>query len=144
MQPPGYISLYVQIYYRASKVLWSWAQLKVWNVNLVYTVTYCWSEVGLKVSSVVGMKLDSVEAVTERRMRGKLQAIMDNPFHPLYARAEATQEHVQPQTHPTICLKALGGPIILSAIRLHNTPATAPNTSPFHWLRTQPYTALSL
>ena len=38
-----------------------------------------------KASSVVGMELDCVEAVTERRMRGKLQAIMDNPSHPLYA-----------------------------------------------------------
>ncbi|KAK0149865.1 hypothetical protein N1851_009389 [Merluccius polli] len=38
-----------------------------------------------KASPVVGMKLDCVEAVTERRMRGKLQAIMDNPSHPLYA-----------------------------------------------------------
>lgn len=35
-------------------------------------------------SSLVGMKLDNVEAVTERKMRGKLQAIMDNPSHPLY------------------------------------------------------------
>ena len=34
---------------------------------------------------MVGMKLDSVEVVTERRTRGKLKAIMDNPSHPIYA-----------------------------------------------------------
>ena len=38
-----------------------------------------------KASSVEGMELDCVEVVTERRMRGKLKAIMDNPSHPLYA-----------------------------------------------------------
>lgn len=32
-----------------------------------------------KASSVVGMELDSVEAVTEKRLRLMLKAIMDNP-----------------------------------------------------------------
>ena len=48
-----------------------------------------------KVSSVVGMEMDSVEAETEMRMRGKLKTTMDHHSH---------QEHVQPQTHPATCL----------------------------------------
>lgn len=32
-------------------------------------------------------------------MRGKLEAIMNNPAHPLCL-AEVAQVHVQPQTHP--------------------------------------------
>ena len=56
-------------------------------------------------------------------------------------RAEATQEHFQPQAHQTRASKCLGGSFILSAIRLHYT---APSTSFHHWFRTQPYTSLSL
>lgn len=39
-----------------------------------------------KLGKLVGMELDSVEAVTEKwRMREKLKTIMDNPSHPVYA-----------------------------------------------------------
>ena len=39
-----------------------------------------------KASSVVGVKMDSMEVVTERRKRVKLQAIMDNPSFKLRLR----------------------------------------------------------
>ena len=60
-----------------------------------------------KVSSVTGMKLDSVEAVTER-MRGRLQTIIDNPSHLLYAELRQLRIPLS-HTHQTTCHKALGG-----------------------------------
>lgn len=36
-----------------------------------------------KASRVAGLQLDSVEVVAERRMRAKINTIMDNPSHPL-------------------------------------------------------------
>ena len=93
------------------------------------------NKLGRKASSVLGMKLDGVEAVIERRMRGKLQAIMDNPSHPLYAelrqlRSTFSHRLIQPRAS-----KRLGGSFIPSAIRLYNTstsrskPLQSPNTS---------------
>ena len=38
-----------------------------------------------KASSVVGLELDSLEVVVERRMRDKFESIMGNPSHPLHA-----------------------------------------------------------
>ena len=38
-----------------------------------------------KASSVVGMEVDSVEAVTEKRLRRKLEAIMESPSYLFYA-----------------------------------------------------------
>ena len=38
-----------------------------------------------KASSVVGLELDSLEVVVERRMRDKFKSIMGNPSHPLHA-----------------------------------------------------------
>ena len=70
-----------------------------------------------KASSVVEMEPDSVEA--EKRKRGKLQVILENPPRPCWA--EAAQEHVQSQTHPAMCLKAFG---CHSAIKPHNSTAT--------------------
>ena len=37
-----------------------------------------------KVSSVVGLELDSLEAVAEKRTRDKIKSILGNPSHPLY------------------------------------------------------------
>lgn len=36
-----------------------------------------------KASSVVGLELNSLEAVAERRMMDKMNSILDNPSHPL-------------------------------------------------------------
>ena len=77
-----------------------------------------------KVSSVVGMKLDGVEAVIERRMRGKLQAIVDNPSHPLYAELRQLRRRV---SHRLIQPRASKRSFIPSAIRLYNT-STPRNT----------------
>ena len=38
-----------------------------------------------KASSVVGLELDSLEVVVERRIREKFKSILGNPSHPLYA-----------------------------------------------------------
>ena len=38
-----------------------------------------------KASSVVGLELDSLEVVVERRMRDKFKSILGNPSHPLHA-----------------------------------------------------------
>lgn len=43
------------------------------------------NELVRKSSFVMGMELENAEAVTEKRIRGKLIAIMDNPSHPLCA-----------------------------------------------------------
>ena len=54
------------------------------------------SKVVRKASSVVGMAPDRVEAMTERKVRGKLNAM---------------EQLVQPQTHPATCLgNAWGAP----------------------------------
>ncbi|KAK0134692.1 putative RNA-directed DNA polymerase from transposon BS [Merluccius polli] len=74
-----------------------------------------------KASSVVGMKLDCVEAVTERRMKGKLQAIMDNPSHPLYAELRQLRSTFSHRLTQPRASKNLGGSFIPSAIRLYNT-----------------------
>ena len=54
--------------------------------SVIFFGVACWAggtnklnKLERKASSVVGMELDCVEAVTEKRMRGKLKAIMDNP-----------------------------------------------------------------
>ena len=64
--------------------------------NVIFFAAVCWGD-GIesggaielnkmvrKARSVVGMKLDRVKVMTERRMTGKLQDIMNNPSHPLY------------------------------------------------------------
>ncbi|XP_051257592.1 uncharacterized protein LOC127364239 [Dicentrarchus labrax] len=80
-----------------------------------------------KASSVVGMELDSVEAVTEKRMRGKLKAIMDNPSHPLYTELRQLRSTFSYRLTQPRASKRFGGSFVPSAIRLHN--ATAPSTS---------------
>ncbi len=37
-----------------------------------------------KASSVVGLELDNLESVAERRMKDKIKAILENPSYPLY------------------------------------------------------------
>lgn len=37
-----------------------------------------------RAGSVVRLELDSLESVAERRMKDKIKAILDNPFHPLH------------------------------------------------------------
>ena len=100
-----------------------------------------------KASSVVGMKLDCVEAVTERRMRGKLQAIMDNPSHPLYAELRQLRSTFSHRLSQPRASKRLGGSFIPSAIRLYNTSTPrsqrpqSPNSSFIQTcLRTKPHT----
>ena len=74
------------------------------------------------------MKLDSVLAATERRIRGKLQAIMANPSHSLHTelrQLRCTFNHrlIQPRAS-----KCLGGSFVPSAVRLPNTTTTIPTT----------------
>ena len=124
--------------------------------SVIFSAAVCWGgviwSVGAikldklvrKAKCVVEVKQDSVEAKTGKRMRRKLQAIMETLLSYL-CRAEVTREHVQPQTHPTMCLEALVGlsHTIPSAIRQPNITTTACNTSFHHWLRTQSYISLS-
>ena len=61
--------------------------------SVIFSAAVCWgggirssgviklNKLVRQASSMVGMKLDSVEMVTEKRMRGKLQAIME-PLSP--------------------------------------------------------------
>ena len=81
--------------------------------SAIFFATVCWeggigsgsaiklNKLVRKASSVVGMKLDREE--DER----KAASYNGRSLSPSPNRAEATQEHVQPQTHPTTCLKAL-------------------------------------
>ena len=69
-----------------------------------------------KASSVMGMKLDSVEVVTERRMR-KAVSYNGQSFSSSLRRAEATQEHVKPHSSN----HQRWGSFVPSAIRLHNS-----------------------
>ena len=74
-----------------------------------------------KAGSVVGIKLDNLEAVAEERTRRKLDAILRNPSHPLYDELQqmgSTFSHrLIPPRHTT---KRLGQSFVPVAIRLHN------------------------
>ena len=102
------------------------------------------SELVREASSVVGMELDGVDIVTERKMRGKLKVLMDSPCHPyprphpLYAelrklRSTFSYRLIQPQAS-----KRLGGSFIPSAIRLHNSTAPTPPSTTQHLPRPPP------
>ena len=80
-----------------------------------------------KASSVVGVELDSVEAVTEKRMRGKLKDIMDDPCHPFYAKLRWLKRMI---SHRLTRPHASRDSLVPSAIRLHNI--TASSTSYLH------------
>lgn len=66
--------------------------------SVVFPAVACWGggtrtcsanklgELVRRARSVVGKELDSLEAVTEKRMRGRLRIIMDDPSHPLYVK----------------------------------------------------------
>ena len=61
-----------------------------------------------KASSVVGMELDSVEAVTEKSMRRKLKTTMDHHSHPLYVelrQLRSTFSHRLIQPRASKCLE---------------------------------------
>ena len=97
-------------------------------------------QTGKESCSEVGMKLDSVLVATERRIRGKAASYNGQSLSQSPHWAEATQVHVQPQTHPTTCLKMLGG--LFRTISCQTTEHNHHNShnSSLHWLRTQPHT----
>ena len=109
--------------------------------SVIFSATVCWeggigssgaiklNKLVREASSVVGKKLDSVEALTERKMRVKLQAVMDNPSHPLYTKLRQLRSMFSHRLFKPRASKCLGCSFIPSAIRLHNTTNTAPNTS---------------
>ena len=74
-----------------------------------------------KAGSVVGASLESLEEVAEQRTRRRLQAILDNPTHPLYSDLEgrrSTFSHRLIPPHQTT--KRFGQSFVPTAIRLHN------------------------
>ena len=56
--------------------------IKAWKQNkLVETIK--------KASSVVGLRMEGLQSVADRRIREKLNSIMVNPSHPLFADVKA-------------------------------------------------------
>ena len=51
--------------------------IKAWELNKL-------NKTIKKASSVVGLQMEGLQSVAERRIRDKLNAIMVNPSHPLY------------------------------------------------------------
>ena len=75
-----------------------------------------------RASSVVGLKLDSLEAVAERRMRGKINAILCNPSHPLYDELWQLGSSFSHRLIPPRCkTERFRRSFIPAAIRLYNS-----------------------
>ena len=85
--------------------------------NVMFSAAVCWGG-GIRsggairlnklvkiASSVVGIKCRGSDREEDER---KAASYNGQSLSPSLRQAEATQEHVQPQTHPTSCLKALG------------------------------------
>ena len=51
--------------------------IKAWELNKLNKITK-------KASSVVGLRIEGLQSVAERRIKLKLKSIMANPSHPLY------------------------------------------------------------
>ncbi|MBN3311348.1 ANG4 protein, partial [Atractosteus spatula] len=74
-----------------------------------------------RASSVIGFDLDSLEVVAERRMRSKLEAIMDNFSHPLFDRLAGMKSTFSNRLiHPRCDRERYRRSFLPSAIRLYN------------------------
>ncbi len=75
-----------------------------------------------KASAVVGLQLDSVEVVAARRMKDKINKILDNPSHPLdeelWQRASTFSQRLIPPRSRTEQFRCSFVP---AAIRLHDS-----------------------
>ena len=78
-----------------------------------------------KAGSVVGIKLDNLEAVAEERTRRKLDAILRNPSHPLYDELQQMGSTFS-QTDPSSAHHKAPWPVLCASS--HQTPQpTQPN-----------------
>ncbi len=75
-----------------------------------------------KAGSVVGLKLDSVEEVTEQRTLSRLRAIMNNADHPLYSAFNLQRSTFRNRLRSLNCSTTrYAKSFVPQAIRLHNS-----------------------
>ena len=75
-----------------------------------------------KARSVVGLELDSVESVAERRMTDKFKAILDNPSHPLHEEPWQMGSSFSQRIIPPRCrTERFRRSCVPTAIRLYNS-----------------------
>ncbi len=75
-----------------------------------------------KASSVVGLELDSLESVAERRMKDKIKAILENPSHPLHDELWQMGSSFSHRIIPPRCkTERFRRSFVPAAIRLHNS-----------------------
>ena len=84
-----------------------------------------------KAGSVVGVKLDSLEVVAERRMRGMINAILENPSHPLHEELRLMRSTFSNRLIPPRCrTERLRRSFVPAAIRLYNSMADTGTNDP--------------
>ena len=75
-----------------------------------------------KASSVVGLRMEGLQSVAERRIRDKLNSIRVNPSHPLYADVQARVSTFSQRLTfpPKMHTERYRLSFLPTAIRLHN------------------------
>ena len=75
-----------------------------------------------KASPVVGLKMEGLQSVAERRIRVKIDSILANPFHPLYNDLQdRVSSFSQRLTLPNIKTERYRLSFLSTAIKLYNS-----------------------
>ena len=102
-----------------------------WGGNLGATGAGKLNKLVRKAASVVGVRLDTLEVVAEQRTRRKLNAILENPTHPLNGELEGMRSTFsQRLIPPRQSTKRFGQSFVPIAIRLHNQSEQAAQRRP--------------
>ncbi|KAI4901199.1 hypothetical protein NFI96_027028, partial [Prochilodus magdalenae] len=95
-----------------TKLLWTFYQSVV--ASAIFYSVVCWgnsinktaiNKLVKKAGSVIGLKLDTLEVVAEKRTLNKLLAVMDNASHPLHRAVEKQRSMFSGRIRQLLCAK---------------------------------------
>ena len=123
-----------------TKLLWTFYQSVV--ASAIFYSVVCWgnsinktainklNKLVKKAGSVIGLKLDTLEVVAEKRTLNKLLAVMDNASHPLHCAVEKQRSTFSGRLRQLRCAKERRVRSFLpTAIRLYNESPYSRNTT---------------
>ncbi|KAI4896520.1 hypothetical protein NFI96_029536, partial [Prochilodus magdalenae] len=123
-----------------TKLLWTFYQSVV--ASAIFYSVVCWgnsinktainklNKLVKKAGSVIGLKLDTLEVVAEKRTLNKLLAVMNNAFHPLHCAVEKQRSTFSGRLRQLRCAKERRVRSFLpTAIRLYNESPYSRNTT---------------
>ncbi|KAI4903673.1 hypothetical protein NFI96_008971 [Prochilodus magdalenae] len=123
-----------------TKPLWTFYQSVV--ASAIFYSVVCWgnsinktainklNKLVKKAGSVIGLKLDTLEVVAEKRTLNKLLAVMDNASHPLHCAVEKQRSTFSGRLRQLRCAKERRVRSFLpTAIRLYNESPYSRNTT---------------